>query len=310
MSSPPLIAPPESAIESGGPLPFTEPVRASTSPSATRRAPTAPVTATALSRITGGSASTSWPAARTLPTSVAASRVRRAPRGVGGSSVVRRGCAGRASLAARNARKTTDASEAKTARRDAPPALADRSGDRAARRERGETCWATAGRERAVPPSLELERARSRTQGRLAGDEPVAGRERSPRLHRGDRYLHEDAAELACAADDGRGGASAPSPLLPARWRSPRAKPEPGARPRSGAAHRGRSGRTHVAREDSASRTVSSSRERPPRASTARTAPASSAASRASAWSYSDRSTLRESATATTAASNPRRGER
>ena len=74
------------------------------------------------------------------------------------------------------------------------------------RRERGEPCRATAGRERAVPPSLELERARRRREGRLAGHEPVAGRERSLRLHRGDRYLDEDSAELARAADDGRGG--------------------------------------------------------------------------------------------------------
>ena len=112
---------------------------------------------------------------------------------------------GRASLAARNARKTTEASEARTARRT-PPALADCRGDRAVRRERGEPCRATAGRERSVPLSFELERARRRRECRLAGDEPVAGRERSPRRHRGDRYLHEDAADLARAADDGRGG--------------------------------------------------------------------------------------------------------
>ena len=88
---------------------------------------------------------------------------------------------------------------------DAPPPLVDRGVDRPVRRERRQPCGATARRERAIPPALDLERARRRRERRIAGDEPVARRERGPRFQGCDRNLHQDAAELTHAADDGRG---------------------------------------------------------------------------------------------------------
>ena len=187
---------------------------------------------------------------------------------------------------------------------DAPSALANRSGDRAVRCERGEPCRAAARREGAIPPALEVERARGRRKRLVAATSRSSGASAvlasTPAIGTSTRTRPSSRAPATTAAE----AASAPSSRFPRgdgrRARSQhRAKP-----PQPGAGHRGRCGRTHAA--PAGSRRGEPPVRGPPRRAPRRPALRGPAQRRAARpRSYSDCWTLRERATATTAASSP-----